>query len=99
MTEELFLEWISKIWALHAKKFKRSLLILDLFSAHKCDKVKDLLQSLNTNILFIPSGLTSILQPLDLYINKPLKTQMTQQWELFIKSDYAKKNHHGKIFL
>ena len=72
MTEDMFLEWISSVWKPHAAKFKKTLLILDLFSVHKIESVKKILEQCKTDLLYIPAGLTSKLQPLDLYVNKPL---------------------------
>ena len=95
MTEELFLDWIGKVWGPYAKNFSRSLLILDQFSVHRSDKVKKELSKLNTDVLFIPAGMTARLQPLDIYVNKPLKAIMQKQWEIYLSSDFVKKNKNG----
>ena len=35
----------------------------------------------NSNVIVIPGGFTSIIQPMDKCINKPFKTYMRQEWE------------------
>lgn len=44
------------------------------------DKVKDAFQNCNTTVLVIPGGRTSILQPLDININKPVKGHLRTSW-------------------
>ena len=55
---------------------KRSLLLWDQFRAHKTDKVKDVLKNLKISLAMIPGGLTSVLQPLDVVLNKPFKDRL-----------------------
>ena len=79
MDERLMLMWISDIWVKHTKK-RPSLLFLDSFSAHLIDKVMDAFQNSNTTVIVIPGGCTSILQPLDVSINKPIKGHLRSSW-------------------
>ena len=74
MDETLMKEWIGKVWAVYTKK-KPALLILDSFSAHLTDAVQELFSRYNTTVtvIVIPGGCTSVLQPLDVSINKPFK--------------------------
>jgi hypothetical protein len=76
--------WIEKIWKPHALKFKRSLLLLDQFRVHRLDKYTRIFENLCTDVLFIPPGLTSRLQPLDVLVNKPLKDALRSNWELYM---------------
>lgn len=69
MDEKLMLKWISDIWVKHTKN-RPSLLFLDSFGAHLTVKVKDAFEKFNTTVIVIPGGCTSILQPLDVSINK-----------------------------
>ena len=84
MTEDLMLKWIDQVWSNHANQFEKSLLVLDQFSVHKLATVKKRLQELNTDIILIPPGLTCKLQPLDVYVNKPLKDQLRKLWSSYI---------------
>ena len=94
MNENLFIYWINRIQVPYSSKFPRTLLIMDQFSVHKLDAVKKLLNKSKTDILLIPPGFTSILQPLDIYINKPLKDQLRSGWENYMLE--AEFNHNGK---
>jgi hypothetical protein len=49
------------------------MLILDSFRGHNTEEVKKILKSRNTEQVRIPGGLTSMLQPLDVWINRPFK--------------------------
>ena len=48
--------------------------MFDAFEAHKTEQVKRSLKSENTG------GLTSVLQPLDVCLNKPFKDRARQRW-------------------
>src|SRR5947209_2730844 len=42
--------------------------------------VKQICEAENTNLCIIPSSLTSIFQPLNVYLNKPFKDQLCYKW-------------------
>ena len=52
---------------------KPSLLVWDSFHDHLGDDTKRLLSEMKTDLAVIPGGLTSVLQPLDVSVNKPFK--------------------------
>ncbi len=72
LDENEILKWIRNIWIQHTNK-QTSLLFLDSFSAHLTDRVKEGFKQCNATIVVIPGGCTSVLQPLDVSINKPVK--------------------------
>ena len=82
MDEEGITLWLKNIWnnIPGAMLKKRSLLLWDQFRAHKTDKVKDVLKNLKTSQAMIPGGLTSVLQPLDVVLNKPFKDRLKKKW-------------------
>ena len=69
MDEDRMLEWIKQVWSPYVQG-KPALLCLDTFSGHLTDEVKKAFQKCRTKLLLIPGGCTSILQPLDISINK-----------------------------
>ena len=54
--------------------------MLDAFEAHKTKQVKRLLKVENADLAVIPGGITSVLQPLDVCLNKPFKDRVRQRW-------------------
>lgn len=77
--EGQMLKWIKEVWVKYTKKAP-SLLFYDTFSAHLTDAVKESFKQCNTTVVLIPGGLTSVLQPLDVSINKPVKSHLRQSW-------------------
>lgn len=63
---------------------KTSLLFLDSFTAHLTEAVKEAFRQSNTTVAVIPGGCTSILQPLDVSLNKPIKGYLRQSWEHYM---------------
>ena len=74
--------WIDKVWCSRRGGLgrRRSLLVCDAFEAHVTERVKTALTRENTNLAVIPGGLTSILQPLDVSLNKPFKDGVRKRW-------------------
>jgi len=84
ISEELFLKWITWICKPRTHEFKRSLLIMDQFRVHKMTSVLKELEDCQTDVLFIPAGMTFYLQPCDVYLNKPLKEYVKGAWQAFM---------------
>ena len=82
MDSEIMKIWIEKVWRAHIVGLsrQRSLLVFDSFKAHKTEQVKRSLKSENMDLSVIPGGLTSVLQPLDICLNKPFKDRLRQRW-------------------
>ena len=88
MDENLMLRWIRDIYLKYTKK-ERSLLVLDSFRGHLTDNVKKAFRKGNTVMAVIPGGCTSKVQPLDVSINKPFKTELRKSWKIYMR-DSAK---------
>ena len=68
----------------------RKLLIWDSFRGHLTDAVKAELRSRNVDVAVIPGGLTCMLQPLDVSINKPFKDRIRDLWaEWMVEGDHS----------
>ncbi|CAG8853582.1 19399_t:CDS:1, partial [Gigaspora margarita] len=46
----------------------------------------------------IPSGLTSICQPLDVAINKPFKDYLRKEWLIWMSKGSARKTPKGNLY-
>ena len=75
-------DWLNVVWnkRQNATLRRRSLLVWDQFRAHLTQQVKQETVKLNTDLAVIPGGLISVLQPLDVCLNKPFKEKMRQKW-------------------
>jgi len=49
--------------------------------------IKAQLKEDNTDLVIIPGGLTRLLQPLDVSVNKPMKDALRQCWNQWLTSD------------
>ena len=84
--QEIMKEWISTEWA---NPFKNpigqnsdgKILIPDVHLAQQTDSVKELLKKHNTSLVNVPPGCTSLVQVVDVLINKPLKDEVRSLFE------------------
>ena len=75
---------------MYRKKGDRRLLIVDSYKPHKSeDSVKVANERCNADVLIIPGGCTSIVQPMDKCINKPFKESMRGSWQTWMRQDRA----------
>ena len=74
--------WLEKVWQRRPGGLRRrkALLVWDSFKAHLTEDVTRSVEATNTDIAVIPGGLTGILQPLDVSINKPFKDGLRRRW-------------------
>ncbi|CAI2192354.1 8085_t:CDS:1, partial [Funneliformis geosporum] len=70
--------WVENVWSRRTvdSSNSSSLLVLDSFCGHLVSFVKQKLHEKATDMVVIPDGLTSKLQPLDVSINKSFKSNV-----------------------
>lgn len=75
MDVRLVQDWVRTVWGARPGAMLNlpALLVLDSFKGHLVDSVKTTLADMRTDLAIIPGGLTSVLQPLDVCVNKPFK--------------------------
>ena len=84
MDEEMMNLWIDLVlvlWKDSRKPDVVSLLILDTYHVHMMGSIVNRIQSLGIKLHHIPGGCTWLCQPVDVEINRPIKMEMTEQWE------------------
>lgn len=98
MTEELVLDWVKSVWCRRpgALLARRSMLVLDAFRGHLTEGVKKLIDN-RTELVVIPGGLTSQLQPLDVCLNKPFKAHVRRLYNEWMASDTVALTPSGRI--
>jgi len=72
MNDQLFLRYITD-YLIPALEGRPTLFALDLMGSHKTPAVLDTLRKHQIIPSLIPGGCTSLVQPLDVSINKPMK--------------------------
>uniref|UniRef100_A0A8C5MVE4 HTH CENPB-type domain-containing protein n=1 Tax=Leptobrachium leishanense TaxID=445787 RepID=A0A8C5MVE4_9ANUR len=100
MDEDGTKKWIEEIWNGRpgaALKKKPSLLVWDMFRAHTSDDIKQLAKSSQVTLAVIPGGLTSVLQPLDVCLNKPFKDRVRKMWHEWMSSGQAQLTKVGNL--
>ena len=82
MDEGGCMKWIKEVWNVRpgGLRKERSLLVWDQFRSHLMESVVANVREQNTDIAVIPGGLTSLVQPLDVSINKLFKDMMRKEW-------------------
>ena len=82
MNENLIQDWVKTVWAKRTGGLtKKSLLVLDAFRAHRSKEIKrKVSEDHRTTLTIILGGMTSILQPLDISVNKQMKTILQRKW-------------------
>jgi hypothetical protein len=91
MNEKLMQVWLNKVWYYRTGGLlrKKNLLVLDSFEGHKTESVKNTYKELNCIPAIIPGGLTSIVQPLDVCLNKPFKDNLRKKWNTWIMNEVS----------
>ena len=84
-TEIIIKDWIKNIYIPYFNskniELKNTLLIWDKATMHISFEIQRLLVKNKINFAYIPAGLTSILQPLDVSINRPYKDSIRHSYE------------------
>jgi hypothetical protein len=99
MTEELMLDWLKIVLSRRPGAFlnQLSMLVVDAFKGHVTDSEKDQLRKMKTELVVMPGGMTSVLQPMDFSLNKPSKDRLRQQYLTWIADPARELTETGKI--
>ena len=90
-------DWLNKVYLPYLDKdplLGSGLLIIDKASSHIADEVLEKCCGNLRDVSILPGGCTSIMQPLDVAINRPFKNYLK---ELYIKHCLGKNNTFAKI--
>lgn len=81
MTSSLMKDWLNIVWNKRPNaRQQRAMLVLDSFRGHTTDEMKTALKRLNTDLVVIPGGMTSMLQVIDVVVNKPFKDKLKEYY-------------------
>ena len=73
------------------------MLCLDAFRGHLTDEIKNKMHRLKSELVVIPVGMTSAIQPLDVSFNKPFKARLSEQYDHWISDHDRELTASGKI--
>ena len=89
MDESMMNTWIDLVlipWKNSRDPGVIPMLVLDAYRVHMMGSVVNRIQSLGIEVQHIPAGCTYLCQPVDVGINRPIKKEMTEQWEEWMLS-------------
>lgn len=100
MDDSLTKDWIKTVWAKWPGSMThKSLVVLDSFRCHKSEAVKEILcDNHRTRLAIIPGGMTVILQPLDVSVNKPMKLMLQEHWNNWYGGDQHTFTATGRMW-
>jgi hypothetical protein len=83
MNQHVMVKWFD--WNLPVLQRPRQVLLLDSFAGHKTPLVQNHADNCGITLDFIPPGMTSTLQPLDVGLMKPFKDGLRRRWTAFTR--------------
>lgn len=84
MDQDMMNFWLTKCYTKRPDGFfktRKALLVMDSMRAHITPQFKDKLKAFNSIPAIIPGGLTKLLQPLDISVNRSFKAVLRHLWE------------------
>ncbi|EEC16950.1 POGO family transposase, putative [Ixodes scapularis] len=99
MDESLVQDWIKSVRCRRPGALLGfpSMLVLDVFRCHLADSVRRLLRGSRIELVVIPGGMTSQLQPLDVCINKPFKDHIRRLYMEWMRSGEPEVTPAGRL--
>ncbi len=88
MTSAEYSTWLLQVYS---KEDHRRLLVVNSYKPHHADSsIRIAKERCNADVVIIPGGCTSLVQPMDKCINKPFKESMRASWEDWMRQTRAK---------
>ena len=98
MDERLVQDWLRTVWnKVGGLTRRKSLLVWDLFRTNLSRPIHCTLKLLHTEPAVIPGGMTSMLQPPDVSVNKPIKDCMRVKWQQWMMAGEHTCTTSGQI--
>lgn len=82
MTQQALLFWLKEVFGQDERgENPTRLLVLDSYKTHTTDEsVMHVEDACNSDLVIVPAGCTSLIQPLDVSVNRSFKSQMRNFW-------------------
>nr|XP_032822228.1 pogo transposable element with KRAB domain [Petromyzon marinus] len=99
--EQVMKEWISRCLMRRPNGGgllrRRSLLVMDMFSAHVHESVREWLEEERVSVAIIPGGLGRVLQPVEIAVNGPFKESVRDKWAAWMRRENPAVTASGKV--
>ena len=98
MTRDCYNWWLSTVYSEHAggTPDERALLVVDSYRPHCSDASKALAAESNADVVIVPAGCTSLIQPMDVSVNRPFKAKLQELWVEWFAS-HTDTTAHGNL--
>jgi hypothetical protein len=80
-------QYVNRIWGENEDDVRR-LIILDQARVHTMQAAQNKFREKETDIVFVPAGCTSLVQPADVSWNHPFKNKMRDQWRIWRQNEF-----------
>jgi hypothetical protein len=99
MISELMEGWLGCVWKRRPGVLTkpRRMLAVDAFHGYISNRIKNRLRNKNTNLVIIPSDMTSQLQPLDVSNNESFEHHVRKHYDAWLNKDNHILTPSGKI--
>jgi hypothetical protein len=96
--ERTFKIWIDQCYTRYHNTYSaRKLLLLEYCDVHLKESCIEKIRQLNTDIVYIPRGCTSVLQPMDALVNKEIKAAKTKKYHDLLLNTNRKKVEKNEL--
>ena len=100
MNQDVMKLWLSRCSGRRPDGFfrqKPALLVMDSMRAHITPEIKESVHALNSIPAIIPGGLTKLLQPLDISVNRSFKLVLRELWKEWMTTGEHSFTNTGKM--
>ena len=100
MNQDVMKLWLSRCYGRRPDGFFRqnpALLVMDSMRAHITPEIKESVHALNSIPAIIPGGLTKLLQPMDISVNRSFKLVLRELWEEWMTTGEHSFTNTGKM--
>ena len=101
MTANVYHWWLNTVCGTNMAA--RRLLLVDTYKTHMTDESKQIVdENCNSELILIPAGCTSLVQPMDVSVNRPCKQHRRDLWVKWFSNHMQRtvhgnpKAHHGR---
>ena len=104
MSQDLMKQWIEEVWQKRLGNYfsnsGQNLLIFDSHRAHITKTILTTLKNSRTKVSIVPGGMTPLIQPLDVSVNRSVKAKWAKKWRDWMEeaaNSFKKTKQKSKV--